>query len=101
MHGKVESKNNFLKNSQYRKLVVLEKTLDDPLGCKEIQPVHPRGNQSWIFIGRTDTETETPVLWPPDANLLEKTLLPGRIGEGSGTPLQYSCLENPMDGGAW
>ena len=45
--------------------VVLEKTLDSPLDCKEIQPVHPKGNQSWIFIGRT--EAEVPILWPPDA----------------------------------
>ena len=50
--------------------VVLEKTLESPLDCKEIQPVHPKGNQSWIFIGRTDAEAETPVLWPPDANWL-------------------------------
>ena len=48
-------------------IVVLEKTLESPLDCKEIQPLHPRGNQSWIFIGRTDAEAETPVLWPPDA----------------------------------
>ena len=47
--------------------VVLEKTLESPLDCKEIQPVHPKGNQSWMFIGRTDVETETPILWPPDA----------------------------------
>ena len=47
--------------------VVLEKTPESPLGCKEIQPVHPKGNQSWIFIGRTDVEAEAPVLWPPDA----------------------------------
>ena len=47
--------------------VVLEKTLESPLDCKEIQPVHPKGNQTWIFIGRTDVEAETPVLWPPDA----------------------------------
>ena len=46
--------------------VVLEKTLESPLSCKEIQPVHPKGNQSWIFIGRTDAEAETPILWPPD-----------------------------------
>ena len=45
--------------------VVLEKTFETSLGCKEIQPVHPKGNQSWIFIGRTDAEAETPVLWPP------------------------------------
>ena len=46
--------------------VVLEKTLESPLDCKEIQPVHPQGNQSWIFIGRTDVEVEAPPLWPPD-----------------------------------
>ena len=47
--------------------VVLEKTLESPLDCKEIQPVHPKGDQSWMFIGRTDIEAETPVLWPPHA----------------------------------
>ena len=47
--------------------VVLEKTLESPLDCKEIQPVHPKGDQSWIFIGRTDADAETPILWPPDA----------------------------------
>ena len=46
--------------------VVLEKTLESPLDSKEIQPVHPKGNQSWIFIGRTDVEAETPILWPAD-----------------------------------
>ena len=46
--------------------VVLEKTLESPLDCKEIQPVHPKGDQSWVFIGRTDFEAETPILWPPD-----------------------------------
>ena len=46
--------------------VVLEKTLERPLNCKEIQPVHPQGNQSWIFIGRTDAVAEAPILWPPD-----------------------------------
>jgi len=45
--------------------VVLEKTLESPLDSKEIQPVHPKGDQSWVFIGRTDVEAETPVLWPP------------------------------------
>ena len=47
--------------------VVLDKTLESLLDCKEIQPVHPNGNQSRIFIGRTDAEAETPILWPPDA----------------------------------
>ena len=46
--------------------VVLEKTLESPLDCKEIQPVHSKGDQSWVFIGRTDVEAETPILWPPD-----------------------------------
>ena len=46
---------------------MLEKTLESPLDCKEIQPVHPKGDQSWVFIGRTDVEAETPILWPPDS----------------------------------
>ena len=46
--------------------VVLKKTLESPLNCKKIQPVHPKGNQSWIFIGRTDVEAEVPIIWPPD-----------------------------------
>ena len=48
--------------------MVLEKTLESPLDCKEIQPVHPKGDQSWVFIGRADAEAETPVLWSPHAN---------------------------------
>ena len=48
---------------------MLEKTLESPLDCKEIQPVHPKGNQFWIFIGRTDAEAENPIFWPPDAEL--------------------------------
>ena len=61
--------------------VVLEKTLESLLDCKEIQPIHPRGNQSWIFIGRTEAEAETPILWPPLAitDSLEKTLMLGKI----------------------
>ena len=50
--------------------VVLEKTLESPLDCKEIQQVHPKGDQSWIFIGRIDVEAETPILWPPDVKIL-------------------------------
>ena len=60
--------------------MVLEKTLESPLDCKEIQPVNPKGDQSWVFIGRTDAEAETPILWPPDADSLEKTLMLGGIG---------------------
>ena len=61
--------------------VVLEKTLESPLDCKKIQPVHPKGNQCWIFIGRTDAEAEAPVIWPSDAKTdsLEKTLMLGKI----------------------
>ena len=47
--------------------MVLENTLESPLDRNEIQPVHPKGDQSWVFIGRTDAEAETPILWPPDA----------------------------------
>ena len=47
--------------------MVLEKTLESPLDCKKIQPVHPKGDQSWVFIGRTDAEAKTPILWPPHA----------------------------------
>ena len=50
--------------------MVLEKTLESPLDCKEIQPVHPKGNQSWIFFGRTDAKGEAPILWPPDVKSL-------------------------------
>ena len=59
--------------------VVLEKTLESSLDCEEIQPVHPKGNQSWIFIGRTDVEAETPILWPPavKTDSLEKTQIWG------------------------
>ena len=49
--------------------VVLEKTLESPLDCKEIQPVHSKGDQSWVFIGRTDAKAETPILWPPHAKI--------------------------------
>ena len=60
---------------------MLEKTLENPLDSKEIQPVHPKGNQSWIFIGKIDSETEPPILWPPDAKnwLIWKTLMLGKI----------------------
>ena len=67
--------------------VALEKTLESPLDCKEIHPVHPKGDQSWVFIGRSDAEAETPILWPPHAKswLMEKTLCWERLrvgGEG-------------------
>ena len=61
---------------------MLEKTLESPLDCKEIQPVHPKGDQPWDFFGRNDAKAETPVLWPPHAksDSLEKTLMLGGIG---------------------
>ena len=61
--------------------VVLEKTLESPLDFKEIKPVHPKGNQSWMFIGRTDVEAETPILWPPDGKkwLIGKDPILGKI----------------------
>ena len=61
--------------------MVLEKTLESPLDCKEIQPAHPKGDQSWVFIGRTDDEAETPILWPPleITDSLEKTLMLGKV----------------------
>ena len=61
--------------------MVLEKALESPLDCKEIQPVHSEGDQSWMFFGRNDAKAETPVLWPPHAvGSLEKTLMLGGIG---------------------
>ena len=64
--------------------VVLEKTLESPLDCKEIQPVHSKGDQPWVFFGGNDPKAETPVLWPPHGRLgkdsLEKTLMLGGIG---------------------
>ena len=146
--------------------VVLEKTLESPLDCKETQPVHSEGDRPWDFFGRNDAKAETPIVWPPHAKswLIGKDSDAGRdwgqeekgttedemagwhhrldgrefewtpgvgdgqgslaccdswghrvghdwatelnwtsllFGEGNGTPLEYSCLENPMDGGAW
>ena len=63
----LDYKESWAPKNWYVWTVVLKKTLESPLDCKEIQPVHPQGNQSWVFIGRTDAEAETPVLWPPDA----------------------------------
>ena len=62
-------------------IVVFEKTLESPLDCKEINPINPKGNQSWIFIGMTNAEAETPIFWPPDVKnwLIEKTLMRGKI----------------------
>ena len=75
----LDCKENWTSNNCCFWTVVLEKTLESPLDCKEIQPVHLKGNQSWIFIGRTDGEAETPILWPIHliwkTHSLEKTLM--------------------------
>ena len=64
--------------------MVLEKTLASPLDCKEIEPVHSKGDQSWVFIGRNDAKAETPILWPPDAKsqLIAKDSDAGRLRAG-------------------
>ena len=66
MDVRVELKDSWAPKNWCFWTVVLEKSLESPLDCKEIQPVHPKGNQSWIFIGRTDAEAETPIVWPLD-----------------------------------
>ena len=75
------SKENWAQKNWCFWTVVLEKTLESPLDCKEIKLVNSKGNQSWIFIGRTDAEAEAPILWPPDSKnwLMEKTLMLGKI----------------------
>ena len=106
--------------------MVLEKTLESPLDYKEIQPVHSEGDQSWVFIGKTEAKAETPILWcilspclfnlyaeyimrnagleeaKPGIKIAGRNIntLPGlgrSPGEGNGNPLLYSCLENHMD----
>ena len=70
---------------------MLEKTSESPLACKEIQPVHPKGDQSWVFTGRIDAEAETPILWPPHA----KSLL---IGKGPDAGRDWGQEEKGMTG---
>ena len=83
--------------------VVLEKTLENPLDCKEIQPVHPKGDQSWVFTGRTDAKAETPILWTPHA----KSWLTGKDSDagrdwrqeekGTTEDEMAGCITNSMD----
>ena len=79
--------------------VVLKKTLESPLDCKEIQPVHPKGNQSWMFIGRTDAEAETPILWPPDGTgwLLGKDPDAGKDQEKGATENEVVVCHHQID----
>ena len=76
----LDHKESWAPKNRYFWTVVLEKILESPLDCKEIKPVHPEGDQSWIFTGRTDAEAETPALWPPDAKnwLIGKDLYVGK-----------------------
>ena len=76
-------------------IVVLEKTLESPLDCKEIQPVHPKGNQSWIVIGRTDAKAETPLLWPPD---MKNWLIWKDLDSGNDWRLEKETTEDEMVG---
>ena len=82
---------------------MLKKTLESPLGCKEIQPVHSEGDQPWDFFGRNDAKAESPVLWPPHAkrrrvDSLEKTLMLGGIGgRRRRGPQRMRCLEGITD----
>ena len=80
----LEYKESWVLNNWCFWTVVLQKTLENPLDCKEIQPIHPKGNQSWIFIGRTDAEAETPIVWSPDVKnwVIWKDLDAGVKGEG-------------------
>ena len=75
--------------------MVLEKTLESPLDCTEIQPVHSEGDQPWDFFGRNDAKAETPVLWPPHV----KNEVKG-MEKGMATHSSISCLENSLDRGA-
>ena len=79
--------------------VVLEKTLESSLDCKEIKPVNPKGNQSWIFIGRTGDEAEAPILWPPDAKnwLIGKTLMLGLWRQGRRGWQRMKWLDGNID----
>ena len=85
------------------RIVVLEKTLESLLDCKEIKPVNPKGNQPWIFIGRTDAETEAPLLWLPNVKIdsLEKTLMLGKIEDkrrrGQQRMKWLDSITDPMD----
>ena len=82
---------------------MLEKTLESPLDCKEIQPVHSKGDQPWVFFGRNDAKAETPILWPPHGRFdsLEKTLMLGGIGgrrrRGRQRMRWLDCITDLMD----
>ena len=84
----------------YTRYVMLEKTLESPLGCKEIQPVHSEGDQPWDLFGRTDAKAETPILWPPHTKswLIGKTLMLGGIEEKGTTEDEIVGWHHRLDG---
>ena len=96
----LDHKESWAQKNQCFWTVVLEKTLESPLDGEEIHPVFPKGNQSWTFIGRTDAETETPILWPPDwrTDSLETTLMLGKIeGRRRRERQRMRCLDGITD----
>ena len=97
MYGcELDDKEGWVPKSWCFQTVMLEKTPESPLNSKEIQPVNPKGNQPWIFIGRTDAEAETPILWPPD----EKSWLTGKdLDDGKDWGQEKGTTEDEMVGG--
>ena len=97
----LDHKEGWVPKNWYFLTVVLEKTLEGPLDCKEIEPVHPKGDQSWIFTGRTDIEAEASILWPPDAKnwLIEKDPNAGKVWrqEKRMTKDKMDGINNSMD----
>ena len=99
----LDHKENWVLKNWWLWTVLLEKTLESPLDCKAIKPVSPKGNQSWIFTGKTDAEAEAPILWPPDVKswLIKKTLMLGKIqGKRRRGWQRMRCLDgitNSMD----
>ena len=98
----LDHKESWVPKNQFFWTVALEKTLKSPLDSEEIEPVHPKGNQSWIFLGSTDAEAETPILWPPDAKnrLLRKDPFAGKDGrqeKGTTEDEMLGGITNVMD----
>ena len=101
----LDHKENWVLKNWCFRTVVLEKTLESLLDCEEIQPVHPNGNQSWIFIGRTDAEAETPILWPPDVknwlHLKRPWWWEGLKSGGEGDHRRWDCWMTSLTRWTW